>query len=466
VLGTLRFRVTPETIRVELDGAGVVFEDDAVLALVYDARGEGVAILDWGRKALTLPDRLHEVDLLDHQKRPVCIVPEEEARWLDGDRGLGASPAQTFADPWEHHGEVALVRPWAPGAGSVRTWACSLALTRQAFFAWAAAARWGLLRRWWLRSWAPVEVVLPEVPADPKDHDRLVRHLWETFGRRVRLNGARAKLCEFPRHGWGEWLAVPLPLLAPIFLAGVRFTKGLSPVNRAMATLSIACLALSLGILESVWRREPNVAEAGGWKRWIRSLRRRRVADPAAEPEDYAGVGPFRLGMLEESGLLIVPLFAAGALTAAVTKLFGGPRSLHPEHPTVGFVIAMITAVITGLVFCLWLGYRLASTRLSLGKRGLTLRLKGWYSRPLRIPYTRIRHVAFFVTPAGRRTLRLDLRDGEHLSFGFPPDTSRAANEAAQKLLWDLEGRIASRLGSPGSYRLPGGSLRDGGPSP
>ncbi|MFT3772433.1 MAG: hypothetical protein QM820_44125 [Minicystis sp.] len=455
--GRLRFHVTPQTIRVEIDGAGIVFEDEAALALVYDARAEDIAVVDWGRRALTVPERLLEIELRDVRKRAACIVPEEEARWYDGDRRLGAPPAAKFDDPWEHHGEIIVVRPWAPGAGSLRTWAWSLLSAHRAFFAGDASARLGVVKRWWLQHMAPVDVVLPELPADAKDHDRLVHALWTIFGRRVWLNGTLAKLRQSPRLQWRDFRVAGWFAGATLLLAVMRVMQGRPVFDGAFVVAGAVSILAALVSWDVAMRRGPSVSEADNGTTTPRSSMRHETAGPDVNPADYAGGGDFRLGIVEGSQWAMFPLLVLGALLAGALKFLG--PGVWPFNLVLGIIS------LAGVFFCIWLGLRLAATRLSLGERGLTLRLNGWYSRPRLIPYASIRHVAFQVTMTGQRALRLVLHDGQQVSFGFPLDTSRAANEAAEKLLLGIEAEVTSRLGSPGSYRMAGGTMRGEGQS-
>jgi hypothetical protein len=58
MLPRLHLRVTPETIRFELDGAGVLIEEEAVIAAMYDARSEGVVCVGAGAEALKVPEQI------------------------------------------------------------------------------------------------------------------------------------------------------------------------------------------------------------------------------------------------------------------------------------------------------------------------------------------------------------------------------------------------------------------------
>jgi hypothetical protein len=460
--------VTPETVRVEVDGAGVVFEEEAVLALAYDARREDASILDWGRRALTVPERLGDIDLLDPRKRRPAIVPVEEARWLDGDRGLGAPPAAKFNDPWEHHGEIVLVRPWAPGLGSIRTWAWVLYNARLAFLNAGAATGLGAAQRFRLRHGAAVDVVLPELPADAKDHDRLVRVLWDIFGSRVWLGGAPARLRNPPGLRWRDRLAAAAWLGAALFPIGLRISRGLRPLNAATALIGAVFIGAAYLGLSAAARRDPSAVDADGLGELLRKLRR-RVTDPGragVAPAGCTGAGDFRFGVTQGGGWMVVPLLVLAPILVRVFDLVAPHRGRACPAPgrdtTPWYVILSLgigTLVACGLA--LWLGYWLTSARLSLGERGLTVRPSGWFSRPQRIPYASIRHAAYSLTLKGQQ-MRLLLHDGREVSFGFPPDTSRAASEAQSKLLLDIEAKITAHLATAGSYRTPGAA--DGGP--
>lgn len=447
----LRFHLTPETIRVELEGAGTVFEDEAVLALMYDARLEGIAIVGWGRRALTISERLSEIPVEDLLERPACIVPMEEARWYDGERGLGGPPGPASTDPWEHHGEIVIVRPWMPGAASTLTRIRFLALVWNTLLAGGPERRFGFFQRVWLRRWAPIDVLLPERPADPQEHDRLVWLLRAVFGWRVRLDGAPARTHERARLQRRDYLSIAGMVACPAYFMARRIAKGLPALNRPTVMLSVLCLGMALVYAVTSLRSDPNDLKSAGVDPSVRASRRQHAADLDGAPGDYVGKDQLRLGAMAQSKWTVVPMLVFFGSVAVAAKFF------WPDAPLTWYGgLAIGIAMFAGFISSLWLGYRLASARLSLGERGLTLHADGIYRRPLRIPYARIRHAAFRPMPDGGRVLRLVLHDGEEVIFGFPLDTSEAENQAHQKLLLDIEADIASRLTGAASYRTLG----------
>lgn len=96
------------------------------------------------------------------------------------------------------------------------------------------------------------------------------------------------------------------------------------------------------------------------------------------------------------------------------------------------------------------LGTRLASARVAVGERGITVRYRGWLGGSLRIPFTRIRRVIAGGSDAPR--LRIFFHDGRELSLGFT-----WATEERVRVLREIEALITPQITPPGSYRAPGG---------
>lgn len=439
---TLRLRITAETIRLELGGAGVLYEDAAVLVLGYDARTEDVVPVLRGREALSVPERLHEIDLLEVHKRRATLVPTEEARWYDGDRGFDAPPVPHFADPWQHHGEVILVRPFVPGSASVRVWGWLLRPLRYRIFAGLPRSG-GALRRWWLRFRAPVEVELPVWPTSAAAHDQLVRDLWFIFGPRVRRNGVPLALRVSAPPALRDWPVVAVPFGPALAWAALFAAPGAPLWSTVTVSLSVLGAAGAVLLARRALLRGPSAPRAR--EESPRKLRSRGISEERARAEDFTGVAAHRLGINARDPRRWLPLGIAALVLVPCVLLLSTRMS-----PDLKVAMVFVTIALIGL--CTWFGMWLAATRLSLGERGLTLRLHGWYSRPEHIPYLHIRHAARVGTDEGTGVLCLHFHGGGRLSFGFPVE----CKQADEKLLLDLEAAISSRLGALASYRVRG----------
>lgn len=444
-LPTLRIRVTADRLRVELDGVGVVLDEEAVLALMYDARAEDIVCVGAGLEALGLPEVIKSPEAVDVDGRSPVFVPVEEARWLDGDRGLGGAKPPALREPWQHHRECVLVHPFAPGAGSVRTSTWLLATARHRILSGAAAANLGIAARWWVRLGAPVDLVIPEVPADDTQHDLLVRELWSIFGGRLRLNGAPAKLrgrTRLPRRDWG---LIALPLAPSAAFAALALHARSFPGRRLLLYASISSLVLLGVTLLLAWYRFRHGPSAPAVENpSARALRKQVGAAPGAEPADFAGAGHYRFDIARGSGrasdLLGLHMFAVPSALLGLAHL-GPPRATWSDIAVIAFAFAILVGLFGGLV----LGSRLLAPRMSLGERGITLRLMGAYSRPLLIPYSRIRHAAVTIP-----TLVLRFHGGQELSLTLP------LGEKTPFL--EIEAALVSRLSTQSSYRAPGGA--------
>ncbi|APR84511.1 Hypothetical protein A7982_09860 [Minicystis rosea] len=440
----------------EFDGEPL-YEDEAVLALVYNAREEDFAVLAWGREALSVPERLHEMELLDVRDRSMCIVPVEEARWYDGDRGLDAVAAPKAGDPWEHHGEIVIVRPFAPGAGSIRTWVWLLRWCRNTLLSEAAAPRLGVAQRWFFRLLGAVDIILPERPADARAHDQLVQGLWETFGWWVRLDGAPARRSEPSRLTWRDWLVSAACIGVPSLGIAVRVVKGLPPLFAVTGTMAAVSATFAFLYIGHVLHRDPRAPKEESERQLLRALRAHVAAGEDAEPREYEGAGEFRFGAKKgdwtgfPAGMWMLLSVGGMALGALLFRDF-----MKSDLVRISFGVL----VVAGLYVSIWLGDVLTRARLSLGEQGLTLRLIGVYARPLLIPYARIRHASMTFEAMGF-VLRLRFHSGHEVSFGFPQGATDPLE--SRKLLLDVEAAIVARLGLSGSYRKRGVALAESG---
>ncbi len=160
----LHIHATPETIRIELEGTGVLIEEEAVLAVFFDARSEDAVCVGVGEDALKVPDQIRALEPTDDPTKRASLVPREKARWLEGNRGLGVAPVERREDPWAHHGECVILRPFAPGMGGARAWLWLIARPSLSLLAPGSPRRLGFAKRWLSR-------------ATPNDRDAAVRGL-------------------------------------------------------------------------------------------------------------------------------------------------------------------------------------------------------------------------------------------------------------------------------------------------
>ena len=439
---TLRFRVTSETIAIELDGVGVVFEEEALVALMFDARTASPVPLAVGRQAQNIESSLPDLEIGDVRHRRACLVPMEQARWYEDDRGVGARLAREVGDPWEHHGEVVLVRPFGPEGGSLRVWGWVFATIWARLSAEGYPSRLGVLGRAWLRARARVDIELPAWPTDARDHDQLLRTLWQVFGGRVLIGGAPGKLRGRARSTTDLALIAGISAL-PFTAVLVRAWRGLPWLDRPVLLMATLFFTLAIFMARFTRRRAPD-ASAGSGDSSPRSLRSAVAVETAASPSAYEGVEHVALGLTARGPavllavLTIVPLVVLAG--ASVVKS-------RPENQY-GLWGVMLLGVLFGGV----LGYYLVRARLSLGERGLTLRLLGVWSPPLRVPYNRVLRVAIINEP-GARTLTLAFKEGYQVSMGVG-----LHRRAGLQRVLRLEAMIQEHLSRPASFRDRGGS--------
>lgn len=441
MLPALRFHITPRIVRVDLDGAGVLLEEEAVLALLYDARSEDAVCVGGGQEALEVPDQV-KAAAADGAGTHATMVPLAEVKWYDSQGGFEDPPVPTFPNPWEHHGECVLLHPFTPGEGSSRTKVMLIERILHRIVTGQAAPSLGWAQRAWIRHGARIDVVLPEVPADPSAHDRLVRTLWQAFAWRLRLDGAPARLrtaVRFPLRDWPE-LAGPFVVAAlAVFLAAFsRVHASLKGVVFA-ACLHVFLFGVTALIASSRFRLGPSQPRVKPPKE--QALRAQVGAGPDVDPADFVGVGSIRFEA-PHSNQVAAPAMVLLAGLIAILLVWAPHRSgvPDPRSQTLGVIIGI--GVVVGLLGSTWLGAALAAPRMSLGERGLTLRLAGWYSRPLLIPYARVRNAALCLPG-----LVLRLHGGVEFSFAT---TSAGAARCAE-----IEAAIRSRLAPAASYRTP-----------
>jgi hypothetical protein len=439
---TLHLRVTAERVRVELDGAGVLFDEEAAIALRYDARLNDAQICAIYRDALTLSGTLETLvqkGEIDDGDRRACIVPATEAKWWEHVRTFASSePAPAPSASWEHHGEIVVVHPFAPATIAPFVWQPMLMTARHlALEKEASGHSFRRLRRLCMERWARVEIELPALPADAVLHDRLLRQLWEHFGERVLVDGARPRLrapLRFADIPWSDRLAFSFPLSLPI---AMRLLARRPLPARVMLFLVLGSAAMSLLGWRATLRRGPRVSAAfePPIVTTIKALR--PYAEPGAKPESYAGRGSFLLLSTDAVVGAALPLSALASVFAIIPLLV---RLRHPLLPLLLIVGAPVAAI--------WLAAQMIGARLSAGEHGITLRLRGWLSPALRIPYSRIRRV--IAVEGVQQRLRIIFHDGREL----PLSASLLARNRSS--LRDIEATIAARLASPTSYRASG----------
>ena len=363
VAATLRLRITPETLRVEVDDE-VLLEEEAAIAFSYEARAEDAAVIAVGDGTRELPEQIRTFDWSaepDPRLRRAVLVPVDEASWYRPLATGDETKRPEYENPWDHQGEIVNVHPFAPGEGSVRTWLVFLRYFRFHLFHGPRARRIGFFRLWWIRLFGRVEVVIPELPEDDRTHDDLVRGLREVFGGRVMLNGAPARVRSTVRRPLRDWLPIAAPSPSP------------------------------------------------------RALHRRVDAGPDADPRAFAGAretwlsaddtGDF-LGMIPPLALVAWPVLAAWFR-------FWAPRT----GPV--FLVALAVLALGGFLA--------TRPRVSLGERGITVRPRGLLGRPFRIPHGRIRHVALRRGENDAPQLAILFRGGGELVIGYRLRTRRRA---------------------------------------
>ena len=439
VAATLRLRITPETLRVEVDDE-VVLEEEAAIAFSYEARAEDAAVIAVGDGTRELPEQIRTFDWSaepDPRLRRAVLVPVDEAAWYRPLATGDETKRPEYENPWDHQGEIVNVHPFAPGEGSVRTWLVFLHFFRFHLFHGRRARRIGFFRLWWIRLFGRVEVVIPELPEDDRLHDDLVRGLRGVFGGRVMLNGAPARVRSAARRPLRDWLPIAAPSAILVLILAARSTFGAPVWFNGLGFITSLVGGLSLF---AAWRElragpsAPTVRPPSP-----RALHRRVDAGPDADPRAFAGpretwlsaddTGDF-LGMIPPLALVAWPVVAAWFR-------FWGPR------PGPVFLVALAVLALGGFLA--------TRPRISLGERGITVRPRGLLGRPFRIPHGRIRHVALRRGENDAPQLAILFRGGGELVIGYRLRTRRRAAR-----MEELESALLDRLHGAGSYREPG----------
>lgn len=439
---TLHLRITERRVRVELDGAGVLFDEEAAVALRYDARLHEAQIFAGFDDAVTVKETLtvlaREGEIDDGDNR-AFIVPLPDAPWFEHLRSLASSSDDppTLADPWEHHGEIVIVHPFAEVTLAPLLWLPLLEAAHRRALQRAAADR--RLRRLWLEHWARVAIDLPALPEDAAIHDELVRHLRDRFGARVMLDGARARLrapMRLADLSWQQWVVAVTPLVAGVAMAWPP--RRFLPAPYAL----LGGVSLSALLLLDMLQKRPPARPPRALPLLASAAALRRYADSGRAPgaRAYAGRGSFRLEVTDSFGGVL-----QGIIALLVTMPIGLVLLRSRLHG------ALVMSLGLGmLALGASLGTRLASARVAVGERGITVRYRGWLGGSLRIPFTRIRRVIAGGSDAPR--LRIFFHDGRELSLGFT-----WATEERVRVLREIEALITPQITPPGSYRAPGG---------
>ena len=433
---TLHLRITADRVRVELDGR-LLLDEEAAIALRFNARTGAPQILAYGRDTVALPGRIVDLankGVMDDGYERACIVPAAEAKWWEPIRTLAPSDSlPDVSEPWEHHGEIVIVHPFAQATATPFLWPATL---HWAYF--SALAKEPLFRREWLHLRRRVAIELPELPPDARVHDDLVRHFRERFGRRVTINGSRAQLQAPPKLTeltWKQWGLILLPFT--LLTLKLRIWRGLPPM-RLLVMAVVVGTAMSIAVVRRVLEGDP-VDRHSPAPRLIstpKQLYRYGAPTPVVDPTSFANHSSFQLGVLDSVSKLGVLLFTMAVFVSCAVLLQLSLEAGIAKLLTFGAASASA-----------WLAAHLASTRLALGERGITLRLRGRLSRPVRIPYARIRHVI-----AGDvATLRMVFHDDHEVRIGFAVNLERRI-----RLLRDIESALVPHLTPPGSYRAPG----------